>query len=220
MFSGSHMKPLYNKAGGVEGFQVPTLDAYAIEHAELTPPRDIDSGFSQLSDGEDFWILNDTANLHHPLSSPFLNFEGVLERTRLVIHYHGVRDFSLLFPQIEDSALQTRLGEFYAEAETAFENSAWLSFSLMAGAIYEGLHSWHLRQSNETFAKLIRLALKKGSLEAEDAEILEEARDARNLVHAGRAKDPMIARQDAMDMRRLVDRLVRQFAQNSMSSLP
>jgi hypothetical protein len=218
MFSGKHMTPMWDNAGRLEGFRVPTLSAYAIEHAELTPPPDIDAGFIQLSNGSEFWIASDLVCLHHPFQSPFLTLDGALDRTRLVVHYHGIRDFTLLFPQVEDDAVRRRLGEFYAEAEAVFDSGAWLSFALMAGAIYEGLLGVRLKQPKETFARLIQLAQEEEAIDAHDAAILTDARKARNLVHASKADKGQIARKDAMDMRRIVDRLIREFSLDSSAS--
>ncbi len=44
----------------------------------------------------------------------------------LVIHYHGLKDYSLLFPWVNNNDLRKRLGEYYKEAELNFDSGAWL----------------------------------------------------------------------------------------------
>jgi hypothetical protein len=164
MFTGRQMSPIGNDQGHIAGFVVPTLAAYATEYSELTPPRDVSAGFIQLSEGNDYWIAGEKVFLFNPLTSPFLTLNNALRGSRLVIHYHGIRDHELLFPQISDHALRKRLGEFYEEAERAFDSSAWLSFSLMAAAVYEGLLGWRLQAPKGSLSDLIRLHEVTGSL--------------------------------------------------------
>jgi hypothetical protein len=44
---------------GVTGLSIPTLSAYAVEFAELTPPPHLDTGYRTLHLGSDFGIVGD-----------------------------------------------------------------------------------------------------------------------------------------------------------------
>lgn len=75
--------------------QVPTLSAYAIEYAEFTPPIGLDVGFRVLSYGVDFKAQGDELSFHRGFSLKFSSIQSC----RLMIHYHGIRSYELLFPR-------------------------------------------------------------------------------------------------------------------------
>ncbi len=202
------MRPVWNTSG-LESLLVPTLSAYAIEFADFTPPRCLDVGHVELIDGKDFRIEGDRVIFEMPLTNPFLQMEGGLSSSRLVIHYHGVREYKLLFPQVTDESLQARLAKFYEEAERVFDSGSWLSFALMASAIYEGLLGWSLREEKDTFASLIKKAHDAPIIDTPERDVLEAARQTRNLVHASRHMEAWVSRAQAMDMRTVLDKLVR-----------
>ena len=187
---------------------VPTLSAFAIEHAEFKPPPHVDFGHRLLYLGSDFTTEADSVVFTTGLSL----FLDSFERSQFVVHYHGIRDYGLLFPQVTEFALRERLGRFYEEAESNFDHGAWLSFALMAGAVYEGLLGQRLGAPDKRFADMIRTALDEGILTPIEARILHVARDGRNLVHAARFNEPCVTRADAMDMRIVMDTLIRKFA--------
>jgi hypothetical protein len=217
MFGGEHMAmQSYDQHDRITIVAVPTLSAYAVELAEFTPPADLDRGYRSLYLGSDFTIATDTILF----SSPFAVKFGGFERSRLVIHYHGIRDYSGLFPQVSELALRRRLGEFYEEAEMTFDRGAWLSFALMAGSVYEGLLGWRLGETNGTFSNLIQRAAKDALITEHESRILQDARASRNLVHAGRFEEPAVTRLRAMDMRTVLDNLIRQFANAPDKPLP
>lgn len=192
----------------VERIEVPTLSAYAIEYSEFTPPPNLDVGHILLCQYADYEIEGDHVIFKHPFPIAF----GGMESCRLVIHYHGIRDFSLLFPQVSDSALQERLGRFYEEAEKAFEHGAWLSFALMASAVYEGLLVWRLPKQKDNFSSLIKSAGEQDIISQNEVLTLERARSNRNLIHASRYTESWISRSSAMDIRTVMNRLVRELS--------
>lgn len=211
VFHGQHMKVgSYDAYERVAAVEVPTLSAYAVEHADFMPPSGIDTGLSILSLGADFCVDADEIKFWSGFSLKFSSIESC----RLVIHYHGIRDYSRLFPMVSDVQLRIRLGQFYEEAERTFENGSWLAFALMASAVYEGLLGWKLNSRSEPFAKLIAEAHQRGLIETQEAQILDAAREHRNLVHASRLETPWVQRADAMDMRTTMDGLVRKLAQD------
>jgi hypothetical protein len=209
MFGGEHMfLQHYDEYDRITIVSVPTLSAYAVEFGEFTPPADPDIGYRALYLSSDFTIAEDTLSFRSPFSVKF----GGFERCRLVVHYHGIRDFARLFPQVPEPALRDRLGQFYEEADITFDRGAWLSFALMAGAVYEGLLGWRLGQVNGKFSDLIHRGVKDGIITERESRILQDAQESRNLVHAGRFGEPSVTRANAMDMRMVMDTLVRKFA--------
>lgn len=190
--------------------RVPTLPAYAIEFADLIPPTNLETGYEPPIEGIDFTIDGDEVIWRgHRLLGILNSAHGIF---RLIVHYHGIRDYKALFPFVSDEALRTRLGEFYEEAETVFENGAWLSFSLMCGAIYEGLLTAHPNVAGDSFAEMIRNAEENETLTKEDVALMEFARKCRNLIHASKSNLPNVTRIKAMDLRISMDKLIQAFA--------
>ncbi len=187
---------------------VPTLAAYAIEYAEFVPPPNIDAGYQVLCLDTHFDVRGDRVNFGTPFSESILGAGSC----RLVVTYYGIRDFRLFFPQVHDQSLKDRLSEFLEESDVTFESGAWLSFALMAGAVYEGLLAWRLGNFDEPFGALIKRACEEGLMDAGEAQILTRARENRNLVHAGKAAEDGVTRARAMDMRRGMTRLIRKLA--------
>lgn len=208
LFSGDQLRPLWNASGGLRGINVPTLDAYAVEYAELIPPRHLDYGHTQLTSASDFSIQGSEVLLQHPIASNLFGLSSNIS-CRLTVHYHGIRDHRLLFPQIRNHDLRSRLAEFYAEADLVFDTGAWLSFTLLASAIYEGLLGWRLNDFRSPFSSLIKAANGAQIIDAAIKRILESAKDARNLVHASKFDAPLGGRHQAMDVRITLDRLIR-----------
>ncbi len=128
---------------------------------------------------------------------------------KVVIYYHGIRDYSLLFPWVSNDDLKKRLGEFYREAELNFDIGAWLSFALMSGAIFEGILYAKLN-SNDRFEKLIKDAASSGLIDNQTQTIMNKVRDQRNLVHANRHTTLYVTRADAMDIRTILDKLIKE----------
>ncbi|PZO37291.1 MAG: DUF4145 domain-containing protein [Pseudanabaena frigida] len=178
---------------------ISTLPAFAIEYFTFQF-----GVLSSFPDGNDS-IYNDKLTIHTESELTGLD-------SKLVIHYHGIRDYKLLFPFIVDASLQERLGNFYREAETSFENSAWLSFMLMCGAIFEGMLFAKLGQPNGSkFHQLITNARQSSLIDTGTESIMNKVRGYRNLVYANRHNDPYVSRIDVMDTRTTLDKLIKKF---------
>jgi hypothetical protein len=209
VFTFDDMRPSWDSAGGLKEIGVATLSAFAVEYAEFIPPRDLDAGYIELNDNRDFRIDGDRIIFLNPLTSPFLQMEGGLSSSRLVVHHYGVRDYALLFPKVSDPSMKTRLGEFYEEGEKVFESGSWLSFALMAGAVYEGLLASCLGVAGGSLSDLIAKAREKQIVDDSSVRILAAVRQARNLVHPSKHREARISRTQAMDIRKVLDRLIR-----------
>lgn len=130
----------------------------------------------------------------------------------IILHYHGIREYALLFPWVSNIDLQTRLGNFYEETEKCFEQGAWLSFSLMCGAIFEGMLYAKLSYPNsDNFSVMINDAFSRNLITAVQRRIMDFVRAKRNLVHGGRFNENYITRKDAMDIRVTLDKLIKDF---------
>lgn len=163
-----------------------------------------------------FGVLSSFPDVNDSLDNDKLTIYTESELTgldsKLVIHYHGIRDYKLLFPFIADPSLQERLGNFYREAETSFDNAAWLSFMLMCGAIFEGMLFAKLGQTNgSTFYQLITTAKHNNIIDINTESIMNKVRDYRNLIHANKHSDSYVSRVDAMDTRTTLDKLIKKF---------
>ena len=188
-------------------FEIPTLKAYAIEYSEFT----FRGGFNEhkeMIEGRDFELVEDGL-IWHGFFEPML---PSMDYYRLVIHYHGIKDYALLFPHVKNCFLQQRLGRFYEESEVCFENGAWLAFALMCGAIYEGMLFDHGGGRERAFSKLIAIGKREDILDEYSEGIINRTRELRNLVHPGLAEKPFVTRADAMDMRTVLDRLIKKAA--------
>ena len=89
-------------------FPIPTLKAYAIEYAEFTFRGGLGE-HKELTQGRDFNLTDDGLVWHGFFPPRWPDFDYY----RLVIHYHGIRDYELLFPQAQDPVLRARLGKYY-----------------------------------------------------------------------------------------------------------
>lgn len=127
----------------------------------------------------------------------------------LVINYQEIRDYKLLFPRIlkENKELAERLGKYYYEGEKSFENQAWLTYSLMCAAIYEGL-LYFTNTQDKSFFERIEKAYNSNIIDENEKEIMHTAREYRNLVHAEKYTKEYVSRKSAVDMRTTMDCLV------------
>lgn len=85
----------------------------------------------------------------------------------------------------------------------------------VAAAVYEGLLGQRLGDLKKGLADLIKLAAREKVLTSREESILRVARGSRNLVHAGLFNEPIVTRTNAMDMRTVMDALIRKFANNT-----
>jgi hypothetical protein len=211
MFTGAQMRAVSYKASEhVETVHIPTLSAYAVEYAEFTPPRDVDSGYHLLHSGADFELKEQNIMFASGFSLKFGGRE--LSASYSLSRHPRPR---IAFPTSDGAQLKVRLGAYYQEADATFEKGAWLSFALMSAAIYEGLLAWKLGRAADKFAALIETARSRGVLDTSEYKILQKARVHRNLVHASRYEEPWVERASAMDMRTTLDGLIRKLSMNT-----
>jgi len=188
----------YNPSGPdyIYTFKLPLIPAFAVEYFMIHY-----GALSTLPD-RSHTLTGDVLTVN-----PGYNLDDM--DCRIVIFYHGIRDYSLLFPNVNPPNLQSRLGEFYREADAAFDAAAWLSFMLMCGALFEGI-LFFKSGANQSFNDLILSAATKGTIDSQTRAIMDSVRQYRNLVHANRYAELYVSRADAMDTRITLDRLLRE----------
>lgn len=185
---------------------IPILPAFAIEHGILYVNGQAiaiaQTGIS-IANGKNV-IWNIAENGYDVDSNDTIN---------LTIYYHGIRDYRLLFPTIGDPARQTRLGQFYEEAEACFEAGSWMSFMLMSGAIFEHILYDKLKFPNEdTLHALISKAQEEGIIAKEEAGTIKLIKEFRNVIHASKLNMPYVAREQVMDTKSLIDKIIVRFS--------
>ena len=184
-------------------FTIPSLPAYAISsHSLAGINADPVNGYV-FSASE---IINDKLIVHGMQEIHQYLFVGP---SVLTINYIGIRDYKLLFPQIENKGIKERVACFMEEADKNFDQCSWLSFAIMAGAANEGLFNDLTEDVDSTFGKLITKTKRLAIFEDSDYETLEFLVDSRNLIHAGRYKDEYISRNMAMKVRLSLDELIK-----------
>jgi hypothetical protein len=193
-----------------ELYIVPTLPAYAIVSYNLQYRS---SFFEPMHPEHE--IVSDSVRIR---SVPAW-FPTETRQATLSVQYAGIRDHSLLFPSVERADLRKRLGEFAEEAETAYENGSWMSFTVMAISAIEGLlcdtfgqavKKWEKRKTTHgELARVMSFAIEEGALDPHEGALLSEARRVRNRIHAGRFYEPLACRSSATDMYVLYDRLLK-----------
>ncbi|WP_243765451.1 DUF4145 domain-containing protein [Bacillus arachidis] len=139
------------------------------------------------------------------------------EEISVVVHYNGIRDYSLLFPWIEKDGLKRDLGLFYEEAEKNFDQGAWLSFALMCGAVFEGMLYDKLdypssKNYENSFKKMTNAAYDRNIIGEHQKNIIDKVRELRNRVHCNKFDSDYVSRTDVMDMKSLLDRLIKDFS--------
>lgn len=193
-------------------FPVPTLSAYAVAHSNFYT----DSGFADTSqlqniEGRDFEIVGDSVIWRSPVQ-PFIPADGTY---RLIVHYHGIRDYEALFPSVQDLNIRRRIAQFQEEADTVFQQKAWMSYVILSTAVLEGLLVYRL--GNKKLVRLIDEASESGLINDAGRNALHNARDRRNLVHASRAQEPYVSRLEAMDVRTSMDRLIKALSRETIN---
>jgi hypothetical protein len=182
--------------------EIPILSAFSIEYFSIQ-----DGSVHTFSTKNDQILGNELiVESEYPLTD---DIEGVT----VVVHYHGVRDYSLLFPWVHLQKLRERLGNFYEEGEKNFEQGAWLSFALMCGAVFEGMLYAKLNPSGSKhgYKDMLESALENNLIDAEQFGIMNNVRYLRNLVHGNKFELPYIDRASAMDLRSTLNNLLKDF---------
>lgn len=194
----------YNSNNNRVDFVIDTLPAYAIEYSILV--------INGVNYHDGFSIVSNTVHWEGLFRIEPGGVGGTHDTVILNIYYHGIRDYGLLFPKINDTDSRSadRLGRYYEEAERCFDGHAWLSFAVMCGAIFEGILYAKYR-TRENFSHLIEKAEREGDIDSNTAAIMHRARKFRNQVHAPRDTEAYIERKDAMDMRTTLDKLLKGF---------
>ena len=187
-------------------YLVPVLSAYAIEYAELIVPPDLDGAQETRILIDHGFEINGNKVLWHSYRQPmFGDYEPIL-----IIHYHGIRDYKLLFPSISSDIRMQRLENYYEEADKCFEAGAWLSFMMMCGAVFEGLLFDRIGSSK--FKSLITKAAKQKLITDHEQSLMDKVREYRNIVHLDNSEDTYVSRTDVMDTRKVLDTIIQRFS--------
>ncbi len=187
----------------------PTLPAYAVEYAELIVPPDLDGmRDTRLFIDQGFELKNNEVHWHSYRQKLFGHHEPIL-----IVHYHGIRDYKLLFPAISSSERIQRLANYYEEADKCFDAGAWLSFMLMCGAVFEGLLFDCIGSDNlQKFAPLISKAAEEDLITSTEQSLISKVRSYRNMVHLDNREGNYVSRADVMDTRKVLDSIVQRFS--------
>ena len=191
-------EPIFQQSDAV--FRLPQLPAYAMHHSQVTLDYDLNSEIGPRQPV--YHLTSDTLVLDSRCSPMFGAPSGWL-----TVYHNGIKDHRLLFPHIDNEALQRRLGQFAEEADNAFASQSWLSYVLMVGGVLEGLlwNEYKLRN----FEKMIIAAQDADLINKQEAEQITEVRNARNKIHAGRYKEPVPGRSLALDISVTYERLLK-----------
>lgn len=183
-----------------EIYTAPTLPAYAILNSNIERNcQNIDLMYmpkSHVIIGEK--IIIDGVHSLMP---------GEVRSATLTVNYSGIRDFTLLFPQVTNKKLKERLGQFAEEAEKTFDSGSWMSFTIMASSVLEGI-LFDIYEKHHFF-ELIDAANNDDAITIEEAELLNDVREIRNRVHASRFDEPFSNRRISNDLYVLYDRLIK-----------
>jgi hypothetical protein len=195
--------PAFNDGDAL--FHLPILAAYAVHHSkvEMENALHVDFGYQQPK----YVIDNNCVILKNSDHGVFSPSTGVL-----TLYHAGIKDYSLLFPHINNESLRQRLGQFAQEAESAFESQSWMSYVMMVGAVVEGLLFNQFNKDN--FSQLIKLAGESAILDTSEVTVIHEVRKLRNRVHASKHEQPFADRKIAMELNVIYERLLKRQWQN------
>jgi len=182
--------------------RIPILPAFSVEYFSVEYRGDLVFSGTRDNLNTDIIIVETDISVLHDF-----------EQISVVVHYNGIRDYSLLFPLVEKDGLKRDLGLFYEEAEKNFAQGAWLSFTLMCGAVFEGMLYDKLGYpSKNNFNNMINVAADTNIINEHQKNIINKARELRNRVHCNKFDLDYVSRTDAMDMKSLLDRLIKDFS--------
>jgi len=181
-------------------YKIPTLSAYAIQSSEL--------------DGIPLYAEEASVGSYHEINGDLIKWFGASSMSLAIhgsqpylrINYIGIKDYQNLFSFVEPADLRLRLAEMYEEAEESFENKLWLSYTIIAGAVCEGILLSVLNANKS--AKFSRLIDKAASINISQSETLNKVREHRNIIHPGKYDKPNISRPVAMELKILIDELI------------
>ncbi|MEJ2622596.1 MAG: hypothetical protein P8163_20815 [Candidatus Thiodiazotropha sp.] len=183
-----------------EVYSIPTLSAYAILNHYIQRTNTVAAEIDYIPDYE---LLENTLRVKRV--KPAL--QGELRICLLTLIYADIRDYGLLSPHINDPDLKQRLGQFAEEADNAFQGGAWMSFTIMAISVIEGLLFNIFGRKN--LSKLIDMASNNSIINEKEKDLLHNARKVRNRIHAGQFKKPLADRCTGTDLYVLYDQLLK-----------
>lgn len=183
-----------------EVYSIPTLPAYAVLNHNIVRTNTVVAEQDIIPDYE---LVENTLRVKRIRPG----IQGELRICLLTLIYADIRDYSLLFPHIDDTELKVRLGQFAEEAYNAFQGGAWMSFTIMAISVIEGLLYYIYGPSK--LSKLIYLARYNSVISEMEEDLLHKARTVRNRVHAGEFKKPLADRCFGTDLYVLYDQLLK-----------
>ncbi|WP_281560652.1 hypothetical protein [Thalassomonas sp. RHCl1] len=185
-------------------YKIPTLSAYAVQSSHIEgAPTDIE----EASVGVQHSIEGDLLRWY---GDCWMGLDWRMSQPHLRITYIGIKDYENLFPYVQPEPLKQRLAEMFEEADKAFENELWLSFTTIAGGVCEGILSSVLRAGKGlNFSQLINRAKENSIITEQQASTLDDVRKLRNIIHPNRYNEPNISRPVAMELRILIDELMR-----------
>lgn len=184
-------------------YRVPILPAYAILSYSI---QGINAELGGKVLPADTGIVDDTVVVNR-LDDLALALTS--SQPTLVINYIGIRDYQKFFPHFKGASLKGRAAQFLEEADKTFDDGSWLSFVMMAGAVFESFLVDLTGKGSETLGSLVKKVNSKGLFSDLEVEALAAATEARNLVHAGRHKQPYISRDRAMAVRVALEQFLR-----------
>ncbi len=187
-------------------YTVPILPAYAVQDSKLELDY-ILSDFNERSPRHEIRGNQVEAFVGG------LGFDSTPRSGFLTVYHSGIKNYSLLFPHIENDLLRVRLGQLAQEAESAFESRSWMSYVVMVGAILEGLLIAHF--DFKGFAKLISKAQKAEIITLEERVIFDEVRDMRNRVHPDRYEEQFADREIALELSVIYDKMLKRIWEKS-----
>jgi len=190
----------------VARFHMPLLPAFAIEYAELRVPGFIDTPEEHLLLGKGFDINGDEVLTPH-YKDTFFNTPP-----QMIIHYHAIRDYQLLFPGLHNQDYKPKLALMYEEAEKNFESGAWLSFVLMCGSVIEGLLFDSVGKNGLGLCELTKRAYKRSYIDSHQKEVIDHLKDMRNFIHTDDEKTHYVKRAEAIDSHKVLNDLIKSFS--------
>ncbi|RAS75235.1 DUF4145 domain-containing protein [Priestia endophytica] len=184
---------------------IPILSAFSVEYFVLQY-----GPFSSFSESTSLSIQGNKIIAE----SQFASLEELGQECVAILHHHGIRDYSLLFPWVENVDLRERIGRFYEEAEKSFEQGSWLSFALMCGGVFEGMlyAKLNMPQNNNFYAMIEAAYEDREIINLQQKGIMDDVRNARNLIHASRFKQDYMSRKKAMDIMTTMSKLIKRFS--------
>lgn len=186
-------------------YKIPTLSAYAIQSSNIEgAPTDVEEcavGTAHTIEGDILYWFGDT----------WRGLYGVLKvyQPYVRVTYIGIKDYRDFFAFVKDGIVRQRLADMFEEAESAFENQMWFCYTIVAGAVCEGILLSVLQAGrNAPFKRLIERAAESKTISSTQASTLHKVRKLRNKIHPYNFEESDITRPVAMELKILIDELL------------